>query len=535
MTNTEWWRTAVVYQIYIRSFADSDGDGIGDINGIRNRLGYLRSLGVDAIWITPWYPSPLLDGGYDVSDYRNINELFGSLDEAATLIEEAHDRGIRVIIDLVPNHTSWDHEWFREAIASAKGSRARSRYHFAKGKGWRGRRPPTNWQSVFGGSTWERLSDGAWYLHIFDKSQPDLNWENEEVQAEFDEIIRFWLDRGVDGLRIDVAHGMIKDPGFPDIRDRSAMLDSINAEDHPFWDRPGIHDINRRWRAVLDEYDDRMMVAEAWVNSDRLRDYLRPDEYHQSFNFDLLSAPWDADEFAAAIERAVTNAEVVGASPTWVLSNHDVMRHVTRYALPEGADWRRWPVTGPHDILDEELGRRRARSAVMITLALPGSAYLYQGEELGLPEVWDLPEHVLDDPTWERTSHEERGRDGCRVPVPWTTDGPSLGFGEGDAWLPQPPGFALLAVARQADAPESMLAHYRRLLARRRDWLLGDQSVVIEVDDQVLTISRESGPRCVVNMGDQPVSLPSGVVVEASEAIDGTLPPDCAVWLATGE
>ena len=383
-----WWRDAVVQQIYIRSFADGDGDGVGDIAGIRSRLRYLRELGVDAIWITPWYPSPLLDGGYDVADYRDINPLFGSLADADALIADAHALGIKIITDLVPNHTSWDHVWFREAIAAPPGDPARARYHFRTGRGPDGADPPTNWQSVFGGSTWERTDDGEWYLHIFDVSQPDLNWANDEVRAEFDDVIRFWLDRGIDGLRIDVAHGMVKDPTWPDIADRSAMLDSVNADDHPFWDRPGVHDINRRWRSVLDEYDDRMMVAEAWVSSDRLQEYLRPDEYHQSFGFDLLAAPWDPAEWRETIHRCCTNAAAVGAAPTWVLSNHDVMRHATRYGLPDGVDWRRWPVEGPHDALDVELGRRRARAAALVLFALPGSAYVYQGDELGLPEVW---------------------------------------------------------------------------------------------------------------------------------------------------
>ena len=473
-----WWRNAVVQQIYIRSYADGNGDGVGDIAGIRGRIPYLRDLGVDAIWITPWYPSPLLDGGYDVADYRDIHPLFGSLGDAERLIAEVHDAGMRIITDLVPNHTSWEHPWFVEALAAEPGSAERGRYHFRPGRGVAGDEPPTNWQSVFGGSTWERTEAGDWYLHIFDVSQPDLDWSNEEVRAEFDDVIRFWLDRGIDGLRIDVAHGMVKDDTWPDITDRSAMLDSVNADDHPFWDRPGVHEINRRWRSLLDTYDDRMMVAEAWVSSDRLREYLRDDEYHQSFGFDLLAAPWDAAEWRETIHRCCRNAAEVGAAPTWVLSNHDVMRHSTRYGLPVDVDWRRWPVEGPHDLLDVDLGRRRARAAALVMLALPGSAYLYQGDELGLPEVWDLPDDVLDDPTWERSGHTERGRDGCRVPIPWTAEDPAFGFSEADPWLPQPASFGELAADVQAGDPDSHLSLHRRAVALRREHLTADESIV---------------------------------------------------------
>ncbi len=346
-----WWRDSVVYQVYVRSFADGNGGGQGDINGLRSRLGHIASLGVDAIWLNPWYLSPLADGGYDVADYRKIEPRYGTLADAEALIEECHELGIRVIADLVPNHTSREHQWFQEALASPPGDPSRDRYIFRPGQGADGNEPPNNWQAVFGGSTWEQVDDGEWYLHIFDTSQPDLNWEHPEVRDEFDAIIRFWLDRGIDGLRIDVAHGMIKDLDFPDLPEEVlgnfALLDGDEPIIHPFWDRDGVHEINRRWRAILDEYDDRMMVAEAWVHSKHLPLYLRPDEYHQAFNFDLLETPWRAAAFSNVITTAVTAANAIGATTTWVLSNHDVMRHATRYGLPNEANWRRWPLDGP--------------------------------------------------------------------------------------------------------------------------------------------------------------------------------------------
>ncbi len=535
--NADWWRTGVVYQVYVRSFADGNGDGTGDIAGLRQRLGYLSELGVDALWMNPWYASPLRDGGYDVADYRRIDERFGTTEEVEALIAEAHDLGIRIIADLVPNHTSSDHVWFQEALASEPGSAARDRYMFRKGKGENGELPPTNWTAVFGGSAWEPVGDGWWYLHLFDVSQPDLNWENEEVRAEFDSVFRFWLDRGVDGFRIDVAHGMIKDPAFPDVEKVGAILESETTEDHPFWDRDGVHEINRRWRAILNEYEDRMMVAEAWVAPHRLPLYLRSDEYHQSFNFDLLGAEWGAGEFTEVIGTAVTAAEEIGAASTWVLSNHDVMRHATRYGLAKGSAWRKWPVTGPVDALDVEVGQRRARAACLITMSLPGSTYVYQGEELGLPEVWDLPEDVLDDPTWERSGHAEKGRDGCRVPIPWTESGPSFGFGDAEPWLPQPEMFGSLSAQAQEGDSGSMLGLYRAAIAARKEHFVDDQSCeMLDLGADVLSY-RRGAIQVVVNMGTSSIALPDGEVLLMSIAPDSTsagpgqLAVDCAAWV----
>jgi len=532
-SENDWWRQGVVYQVYVRSFADGNGDGTGDIAGLRSKLDYLCDLGVDALWINPWYSSPLNDGGYDVADYREIDERFGTTEEVELFIGEAHSRGIRVIADLVPNHTSDQHRWFQEALAASPGDPARDRYIFRPGKGLDGSEPPTNWTAVFGGSAWERVADGEWYLHLFDPSQPDLNWENEEVRAEFDSVFRFWLNRGIDGFRIDVAHGLVKDPTYPDVEKKAKILESERMADHPYWDRDGVHEINRRWRAILDEYDDRMMVAEAWVAADRLPLYLRPDEYQQSFNFELLDTDWVAADFADVIERSVAAAVDVGAASTWVLSNHDVMRHATRYGLPTGTKWRRWPLQGPHDVLDQEQGFRRARAAAMITLSLPGSAYIYQGEELGLPEVWDLPEDVLDDPTWVRSAHTEKGRDGCRVPIPWEKDGPSFGFGDGEAWLPQPAIFGELSAAVQAADQASSLSLYRRAIEIRRDVFMSSESLeIVDLGPDVLAYTRGSAVLVVANMGAKEIPMPSGEVLLVSvDEQHTTLAPDAAAWI----
>lgn len=538
-----WWRRGIVYQVYIRSFADGNGDGTGDIAGLRDRLPYLADLGVDAIWINPWYRSPLADGGYDVADYRQIEPRYGTVAEAEAMIAEAHELGIRVIADLVPNHTSEEHAWFVEAKAAVPGDPVRDRYHIRPGRG-DGSEPPTDWHSVFGGPAWTRLPDGEWYLHLFAPEQPDLNWSNPEVRDELLAVFRFWLDRGVDGFRIDVAHGMVKDPAFPDIGDDGTeILTSSRMVDHPHWDQDGIHEIVRDWRALLDEYsspdNERMMVAEAWVTPERLPLYLRPDEYHQSFNFDFLEAPWSAETFGSIVETSAKAAAAVGSTSTWVLSNHDVMREVTRYGLPDDIDWRAWPATGPADLLDVETGVRRARAAAMLLLGLPGSAYIYQGEELGLPEVWDLPEEVLDDPVWERSGHTRKGRDGSRVPLPWRTDGPSFGFGDGDPWLPQPADWSNRSAEAQAADPASSHRLYRTALALRRAWGMADESITL-VDlgagaADVLAYRRGSGLLCVVNMGTEPFELPAHeqelLRSDPDSGAGDPLPPDTAVWL----
>jgi len=518
---TPWWRTAVIYQVYIRSFADSDGDGVGDLAGIRSRLPYLADLGVDALWITPFYPSPMADGGYDVADYRDIEPLFGTLAEAEKLIEEAHAVGLRVIVDLVPNHTSDQHRWFREALVSAPGSPARARYIFRNGRGPGGAHPPNDWLSVFGGAAWERVPDGQWYLHLFAPEQPDLDWTNPEVIEEFHDILRFWLDRGVDGFRIDVAHGLAKDPGMPDVGEEAEdILEPTTRIDHPFWDRDEVHDVYRGWRAVSDSYaGERMLVGEAWVaTAQRRARYVRPDELHTAFNFDFVKAEWDARDLRQVIDTCLAADSAVGAPTTWVLSNHDVTREVTRYG-------------------GGERGVRRARAAALLMLALPGGAYVYQGEELGLEEVTDLPEELLQDPTWTRSGHTVRGRDGCRVPVPWTTNGPSLGFGPAAGWLPQPPQWSRLSVQAQAGKPGSTLELFRAALLLRRERLGGGEMAWLDSPVTALVFRRETpagATVCAVNLGDEPLPLPAHrSVLLASAELDGAaLPPDAAAWLA---
>lgn len=486
---TDWWRRAVIYQVYPRSFADSDGDGLGDLPGITAHLPYLRDLGVDAVWISPFYPSPQKDAGYDVADYCDVDPLFGSLDDADTLIATAHDLGLRVIVDLVPNHTSDRHEWFQAALASAPGSLERDRYMFRDIDENDPDTPPNNWESNFGGAAWSK-TEGAtggdqWYLHLFDSSQPDLNWGNQEVRDTFDGVLRFWLDRGVDGFRVDVAHGMIKEPGLPDveIRDAEAGTDdaAMASTSTPYWDRDGVHDIYRRWRKILDSYStdtaERIMVAEAWVQPiDRIARYVRPDEHHQAFNFSFLDTRWDAAALREVIGESYRVNDAVGAPTTWVLSNHDVIRHATRLALaPEEAVTQlAGPVTEP----DRTVGLDRARAATTLMLGLPGSAYLYQGEELGLPEVLDIPDDRRQDPTFFRTrgtDTPELGRDGCRVPVPWSADEVRNPAADKAApWLPQPEIFADLAVDRQTGDAASTLELYRSLLHLRKELGIAD-------------------------------------------------------------
>ncbi|MGH3414276.1 MAG: glycoside hydrolase family 13 protein, partial [Marmoricola sp.] len=476
----DWWRHAVVYQIYPRSFADADSDGIGDLNGITSRIDHLVALGVDAVWLNPFYPSALADGGYDVDDYRDVDPRLGSLADFDEMLAALHDAGIRVVVDIVPNHTSDRHAWFRVALAAGQGSPERDRYIFRDGAG-DGSRPPNDWQSTFGGPAWTRVEDGQWYLHLFAPEQPDLNWDNPEVHEDFKRTLRFWSDRGVDGFRVDVAHGLVKDlePPFLAASDLERRRDELMlAGQHPLWDREPVHDIYAEWRSVLDEYDPpRGAVAEAWVPPQHIPSYARPAGLGQAFNFDLLAAEWDAATFEQVIRDNLAQVGQNGSSSTWVLSNHDVVRHPSRYGLsPQGpAAEQKWLLSGGTEpLLDREGGLRRARAATLMVLALPGSTYLYQGEELGLHEVAELPESALQDPTWTRPGHTDKGRDGCRVPIPWTPDGPSYGFGSGTAHLPQPEWFGPLSVASQDADPGSTLNLYRTALRLRRE-LLGPE------------------------------------------------------------
>lgn len=533
---TRWWRDAVIYQVYVRSFADSDGDGIGDLRGARERLPYLARLGVDAVWLTPFYASPQADGGYDVADYRAVDPLFGTLGDADDLVRTAHELGLRVIVDVVPNHTSDRHPWFLDALADRPRGAARERYLFRPGRGADGELPPNDWESVFGGPAWTRTTDpdgtpGEWYLHLFAPEQPDLNWDCPEVREEFDSVLRFWLDLGLDGFRIDVAHGMVKAPGLPDIG-RTEQAKLIGSQVLPFFDQDGVHEIHRGWRRLLDSYPgERIGVAEAWAPSaERLALYVRPDELHQAFNFQFLKCPWDAAAMREVIDESLAATASVGAPTTWVLSNHDVVRHPTRYA--EG---------GPGQ------GLRRARAAVLLTLALPGSAYLYQGEELGLPEVTDLPDEARQDPAFFRTSAEgqdgqdgqEGRRDGCRVPLPWARSGPSYGFGPGGSWLPQPAGWAETSVEAQIGDPGSTLELYRAALALRRELPgLGDGPMSWQpAPAGVLALSRP-GFVCTLNTLEEEVELPLpgrallSSVPLAYDAGTVRIPAESCVWWA---
>jgi alpha-glucosidase len=548
-----WWRHAVIYQIYPRSWADSNGDGIGDLPGITSRLQHLRDLGVDALWLSPFYTSPQADAGYDVADYRSVDPIFGTLADADAMIVQAHELGLKVIVDMVPNHSSDEHAWFQAALAAGPGSAERERYMFREGRGERGELPPNNWESVFGGAAWTRVTEadgqpGQWYLHLFDPKQPDFNWEHPEVRAEFESILRFWLDRGVDGFRVDVAHGLIKEQGLPDTREeRTVMLGNTDyADDHhrvhtPYWDQDGVHEVYRSWRAILDSYGapDRILCAEAWVEpQERAVRYVRSDEMHQAFNFDFLGAPWDAEALASVIRSSLEAADSVGAPSTWVLSNHDVVRHASRLGFPPGTH-RMNGISATDPQPDRALGLQRARAATALMLSLPGGAYIYQGEELGLPDSTDMPAEFRQDPTFARTQGKETGRDGCRVPIPWVGDAPSLGFGPSDAsWLPQPAVYAEYAVDRQQGVPGSTLELYRSLLQHRRSLGLGTGSLTFvegyAADVLALVNGGEDRDRVLVvtNFGDSPVDLPAGAeVVVASGALDeGRVPRDTTVW-----
>ncbi|GAB2660675.1 glycoside hydrolase family 13 protein [Kribbella swartbergensis] len=535
-TDRDWWRQAVVYQIYPRSFADSNGDGVGDLQGIISRVPYLASLGIDAVWLSPFYPSALADGGYDVDDYRNVDPRLGTLEDFDQLVAALHEVGIKLIVDIVPNHTSDRHEWFVEALAAPKGSPARERYIFRDG---RGDEPPSDWDSVFGGSAWAQVEDGQWYLHLFAAEQPDLNWEHPEVRADFLKTLRFWSDRGVDGFRVDVAHALVKNLSEPFPSKTTLPRQSESNGAHPLWDQDGVHEIYREWRKVLNEYDPpRSAVAEAFVPAARRARYASAEGLGQAFNFDLLQADWEYEKFRQVIEDNLALAEQNGSSSTWVFSNHDVVRHATRYGLPKDPsglwqDGKAWLLSnGTEPTVDVELGLRRARAATLLMLALPGSAYLYQGEELGLQEVGELPAANLQDPAYFRSKGAEKGRDGCRVPIPWTIDGLSFGFGSGGSHLVQPKWFGGYSVEAQEGDPDSTLSLYRKALAVRRGLQASNSLTWVDGADEVLHFVRPGGWQSITNFGAAPVELPDGAVVLSSGPLEGDkLPGDTTAWL----
>jgi len=542
--SASWWRNAAVYQIYPRSFADSNGDGIGDLEGIISRIPYLVALGVDAVWLSPFYPSALADGGYDVDDYRDVDTRIGTLADFDRMAAALHAAGIRLIIDIVPNHTSNRHEWFQAALAASPGSTERTRYLFRDGSGPGCDEPPSDWVSVFGGSAWQQVPDGQFYLHLFASEQPDLNWNNPDVRDDFLTTLRFWADRGVDGFRVDVAHGLVKDLSETPLPRWDDLDPEASDGSHPFWDRDAVHEIYQEWRRVFDEYDPPLTaVAEAWVPPTRRARYAHPAGLGQAFNFDLLAADFEADTFRTAISQNLALAEQSGSSSTWVLSNHDVVRHATRYGLPARAsDATTWPGRdwlasgGVAPALDRAAGLERARAATLLMLALPGSAYLYQGEELGLHEVAEIPAAARQDPTFSRSSGADVGRDGCRVPLPWTTEHPSFGFGPGRSHLPQPEWFAEFAVEVQSERLGSTLSFYQGALALRRTRRASPAIEWVPSDPGVLHFSRGTW-HCVTNFTDVPLAGVGGTVLISSQPTDetgtsdGLLPPRCTWWL----
>ncbi|WP_253904249.1 glycoside hydrolase family 13 protein [Arthrobacter sp. Br18] len=551
--DAEWWRSSVIYQVYPRSFRDSNGDGTGDLPGITAELGRLAELNIDAVWLSPFYPSPHHDGGYDVADYCDVDPLFGTLADFDTLMARAHHLGIRIIVDLVPNHCSSDHALFQAALAAPKGSAERSMFIFSDGSGADGSEPPNNWQSHFGGRAWTRTTNadgtpGQWYLHLFDSTQPDFNWDNPAVRAEFERVLRFWLDRGVGGFRVDVAHALIKAEGLPDWGGRAdgGSSEGFPGSEAPMFGQQEVHAIYRRWRGILAEYDgERILCAEASIDPlPRLTDWVRPDEMHQAFNFAYLHHPWNAHALRDVISSSLTAFDAVDAPTTWVLSNHDVVRHTSRFGLTGGAP-RGGDGIGRSDAQpDTATGLARARAASLAMFALPGGIYLYQGEELGLPDHTAMPEDARRDPTFVRTGGERLGRDGCRVPLPWLADAPLYGFGAtGDdtnavpqPWLPQPEGWAGYARDVQSGDPDSTLSLYRTALQLRRDLQLGAGSLSwsreFETTDTVAFLNGEV--LVVLNMGEFATPLPTGNVIVASTpgaVEDQTLQPDACVWL----
>ncbi len=520
MPPAAWWSSAVFYQVYPRSFADSNGDGVGDIDGLVTHLDHLERLGVDAIWLSPVTVSPMADHGYDVADPRDIDPLFGGMPAIERLIAAAHRRGIKITMDVVPNHTSSAHVWFQAALAAGPGTDARDRYYFRDGRGPDGALPPNNWTSVFGGSAWTRIVEpdgnpGQYYLHLFDTEQPDLNWENPEVFDDFEKTLRFWLERGVDGFRIDVAHGMAKPPGLPDAKEKVKVLS--HRDDDPRFNNPSVHEIHRGIRKIVDHYPDAVTIGEVWVMDNALwAEYLRPDELHLGFNFRLTKTDFDAGEVRGAIENSLAATVLQNAVPTWTLSNHDVDREVTRYG-------------------GGEIGLRRARAMALLMLALPGTVFIYNGEELGLPDVLDLPDEVLQDPTWTRSGHTERGRDKCRVPLPWSGDSPPFGFStSADTWLPMPAEWAGLTVEKQSADPDSTLSFFARALELRRSRgeFSGDDVEWLQASKDSLAFRRGGGLTCALNAGDEAMTLPAGeIILSSAPLVDGKLPPDATAWL----
>ncbi len=524
------WRRGVTFQIYPRSFADGNGDGMGDLVGAISRLGYVQALGVDTVWVSPWFVSPMADGGYDVADYCDISPLFGTLADADAFIAECHRLGLKVMIDLVANHCSSEHPWFQAALAAGPGSPERARFYFRDGRGDDGSIPPTDWVSIFGGRAWTRVTEadgtfGQWYLHLFDAGQPDLDWNNPVVRRDFEDIFRFWFDRGVDGFRLDAVPAIGKDRDFVDAGcDQSTQFLPEISPQTTYWDAGEVHEIVRSWRQLAESYTPaKYLVGEINVSTpEALLRYIRPGELQSVFAMNLTKAPWEAAAFRRLITGNLNYAADGQSWPTWVLSSHDEVRSVTRFG------------TMADGTVDLRLGARRARAALMITLALPGGACLYQGEELGLPQVQDLPFELLEDPIVLRTGLAERGRDGCRVALPWDTSAPSFGFGTASPRLPQPASWGAFSAASQEADPTSFLHFTRAALRVRKENLLHQPDTCdwVELGDDVVAFDR-GDVRCIVNFSDTPFQLPedSLILLASDEVRSGTLPGNGGVWI----
>ena len=518
---SKWWNEAVIYQIYPRSFKDSNGDGEGDLKGITSKLQYIKDLGVDAIWLSPFYTSPNKDGGYDVADPRDVDPRFGTLDDAKELFDKAHEIGLRVVVDIVPNHFSAEHKWFKEALHSEPGSIARNRFHFYDGKDEN--TPPNNWISLFGGPSWAQTADGQWYLHLFDSSQPDLNWENLEVREDFEKTIKFWLDLGADGFRIDVAHGLAKDDIHVDHYDPQGLSDALRLDvlmepekrnsylaNIPFFDRDGVHEIYRNWRKLFDSYGARdiMAVAEIWVHPPkRATRYVRHDELHQFFNFDVMNAPFDSQYLYNSISNMMKLVAEEDAWPTWCLSNHDCERVASR------------------------IGEIEARAMALFILGLPGSTYIYNGQELGLPNG-QMSDADRQDPIYFRTKGAQKGRDGARVPLPWNNHEANFGFTTGKPWLPMQEIWRQYSVESEEQDPHSSLNLYRKALQLRKELLLSNREITwTHTDSASGVLSYRRGEfEVVLNTTNQPIELKRGVIL-SSQPMTNALPAKSAAWL----
>jgi len=517
--DNNWWRQAVVYQIYPRTFLDSNNDGMGDLKGITSKIGYLSELGIDAVWLSPFYPSHLYDGGYDVDDYRNVDSRIGSLEDFDLMVKAFHAENIKIIVDIVPNHSSIHHEWFQEALNSPKGSPARDRYIFMDGEG---DNPPNNWPSHFGPTCWTRVPDGQWYLHLFAPEQPDFNWKNEDVRADFEKTIRFWSDRGVDGFRVDVAHSLAKEisapyPEYPNYNTESIPEDGT----HQLFDRDELMEIYKDWRKIFNSYNPpKFAVAEANAPVSRRGRYAKQETLGQAFSFELLETQWDAKKYRKVIATSLEFAELNDSSTTWTLSNHDQVRHLSKFGLPAGTDYKKWLLTnGTDPICNYEEGLKIARAATLLILGLPGSTYLYQGEELGLPEVADLKPEQLADPIWLRTSGKEKGRDGCRVPLPWS---------EKDAY----PNFKGLSAELQEEQSDSMLNFYRKALWLRRDVCKDETFEFDKTPEEVISFKRSGNWLVITNFGAKPIELPSGkVLISSLPIVNNQLPANATAWV----